>query len=69
MEQHVFFVFSWYIEGTTEKVLQFIMPLNSIYNKKLGLIEQECIYEHYREVQTIEKSLKCNYFFHEFFFW
>ncbi len=30
MEQHIFF--SLIIEGTTEKVLQFIMPLRSIYN-------------------------------------
>jgi hypothetical protein len=29
-----FFVFSLIIEGTTEKVLQVIMPLKSIYNEK-----------------------------------
>ena len=40
MEQHVF-VFSLIIEGTTEEVLQFIMPLKSIYNQNLGFIEQE----------------------------
>jgi len=38
-------------------VLQFITPLESIYNKNLGLIEQKCIFEHYRDVQTIEKHL------------
>jgi hypothetical protein len=37
MEQHVF-VFSFIIEGTTKKVLQFLM---SIYNKNLSFIEQK----------------------------
>ncbi len=41
MEQHVF-AFSLIIEGTTENVLQFLMPLKSIYNKNLGFIEQKC---------------------------
>jgi hypothetical protein len=36
--------FSWYIEGTTENMLQFIMPLKSIYYKNLGLIEQSCFF-------------------------
>ncbi len=40
MEQRVF-AFSLLIEGTTEKVLQFIMPLKSIYNKNLGFIKQK----------------------------
>jgi hypothetical protein len=31
--------FSLIIEGTTEKVLQFIVVLKSIYNKNLGFIE------------------------------
>ncbi len=35
-----FFAFSIIIEGTTEKVLQFIMPLKSINNQNLGFIEQ-----------------------------
>jgi hypothetical protein len=38
MEEHIF-AFSLIIEGTTEKVLQFIMPLKSIYNKNFGIIE------------------------------
>ncbi len=38
-EQHVF-VISLIIEGTIEKVLQFIMPLKSIYSKNLGFIEK-----------------------------
>ncbi len=36
-----FFAFSWIIEGATEKVLQFIMPLKSIYNRNFGFIEQK----------------------------
>ncbi len=47
-----FFAFLIIVEGTTEKVLQFIMPLKSIYNKNLGFIEQKCIYEEYAEIQT-----------------
>jgi hypothetical protein len=47
-----FFAFSLIIEGTTEKVLQFIMPLKSICNQNLGFIEQIMYFEHYREVQT-----------------
>jgi hypothetical protein len=53
MEQHIF-AFPIIIEGTTEKVLQFIMPLNSRYNKNLGFIEQKHIFEHNREIQTIK---------------
>ncbi len=40
MEQHVF-TFSLVIEGTTEKVLQFEMPVRSMYNQNLGFIEQK----------------------------
>jgi hypothetical protein len=51
MEQHLF-AFSFIIQGTTEKVLQFIMPLKSIYEKNLVLLNKKCIFELYREVQT-----------------
>jgi hypothetical protein len=37
MEQHI----SLIIEGTTEKVLQNVMLLRSIYNKNLGFTEQK----------------------------
>ncbi len=40
------------IEGTTEKVLQFIIPLKSIYYRNFGFIEQIMCYEHYREFQA-----------------
>jgi hypothetical protein len=49
-----FFAFSLIIEGATEKVLQFIMPLKSICNQNLGFVEKICTFEHYREVQTIK---------------
>ena len=49
MEQHVF-VYSFIIEGTTEKVLQLIMLLKLIYNKNLGFVKTK---KHYSEVQTI----------------
>ncbi len=48
-----FFVFSLIIEGTTEMVLQFVMPHKSFYYQSLGFIEKS-IFEHYREVQTIK---------------
>jgi hypothetical protein len=40
MEQRVF-AFPLIIDGTTEKVLQFIMPVKSICNKNLGFVEQK----------------------------
>jgi hypothetical protein len=52
MEQRVFFAFSLIIEGTTEKVLQFIMPLKSIYSTNFGFIEQKRIFVDYREFQA-----------------
>ncbi len=39
-EQHIF-AFSLIIEGTTEKVLQFIMPPKTINNPNFGFIEQK----------------------------
>jgi hypothetical protein len=36
-----FFAFSLIIEGATEKVLQFMRPVQSIYNLNLGFIEQK----------------------------
>jgi hypothetical protein len=44
MEHHVF-SFGLIIEGTTEKVLQFKIPLKSICNQTLGLIGQEMYFE------------------------
>ncbi len=68
MEQHVF-LYSFIIEGATEKVLQLIMLLKLIYNKNLGFVEtKKCILEHYSEVQTII-NLLMNTYCHEKKFW
>jgi hypothetical protein len=40
----LFFEFPSIIEGTTEKVLQFIKPLMSIKNRDFGFIEQKNIF-------------------------
>ncbi len=65
MEQKNFTI----IEGATEKELQFIMELmsiykgtflialKSIYNKNSCFIEQKCIFKHFGMVK-IEKSFK-----------
>jgi hypothetical protein len=39
-----FFAFSLITEGTTEKVLQFIMPAETLIS-----LNKKCIFEHYRE--------------------
>jgi len=44
------------MEAATEKVLQFIMQLKSIYNKNLCFIEQ-CIFGPCREVRTRKRLL------------
>jgi len=53
IEQHIF-AFSSIKEGTTEKMLQGIMSLKPIYNKNFCFVEQKCIFEHYRKIQTIK---------------
>ncbi len=63
-----FFVFSLIKEGTTEKVLQFIMPLKSVYNKIFGFIEQKMYFERNSEVQTIKNLLMDNIFVMTIFF-
>ncbi len=40
----MFFAFSLIIEGATEKVLNFKMPLKSIYNRTLGFVEQKNVF-------------------------
>ncbi len=56
------------IEGATEKVLQFEMPLKSIYVKTLALLNKKYIFEHNREVQTIKNLLIAMIFAMKFFF-
>jgi hypothetical protein len=63
MEQHVFFAFSLIIEGATEKVLQFIMPLMSVCNKNFGFIEKS-IFVHYEGFKQ-SKSINCHDFCQE----
>ena len=46
------FTFSLIIDGATEKVLQFMMPLKSIRNKNFGFMEQKCIFDNYSKVVT-----------------
>ncbi len=46
-----FFTFSLIVEGGTEKVSQFIMPLKSIYNKNFGFIQLKCTFENDRKVK------------------
>jgi hypothetical protein len=48
MEQHIS-IFSMVTEGAPVKLLQFIMPQKSVYNKNFGFVEQKCIFEHYIE--------------------
>ncbi len=63
MDQHVFAV--WLIiEGATEKVLQFIRPLKSIYYKSLGFIAQK-MYFGILQINSNKKFNNCHCFFHE----
>ncbi len=64
MEQHVF-VFSSTIEGTTEKVLQFIKPLMSIYNWNFGFIEQKMYFWTLQRVPSTKNSINWHYFCNE----
>jgi hypothetical protein len=58
MEQHVFFVFSLIIDGTTGKVLQFVMKLKPIYCQNLCFTEQKNVFLNATEkVQTIKNLL------------
>jgi len=41
-----FLTFSFVIVGTSKKVLQFLMPLEPIYNKNFCFNEQNVYYEH-----------------------
>ncbi len=67
MEQHIF-AFWLIIEGTTEKVLQFIMQFKSIYNKNLGFIEQNMYFWTPQSGSNKKKSINLHYFYHDNFF-
>ncbi len=64
MEQHVF-AFSIIIEWTTEKVLQFIKPLKSIYNQNLGFIELKNVFSTEHRDSSKKTSINWHYFCHE----
>jgi len=49
ISQERFFTFSLITVGATEKALQFKMPLETIYNKNFGFVEQKYILEHFRK--------------------
>ncbi len=68
MEQHVFFAFWLIIEGDTEKVLQVIIQLKSIYNKNLCFVEQKMYFWTLQRVFfKQEKCFKLHYFCHNIF--
>ncbi len=60
-----FFWFSLIIEGTTEKVLQFIMPLRSIYNQSIGVIEQILFFRALQKGSNNKGSINGHYFCHK----
>ncbi len=52
MEQHISFIFIYY-RGASKKVLQFLMPVEPIYNKSFVLINKNAYYEHCHKVETV----------------
>jgi hypothetical protein len=50
------------IEGATEKVWEFIIRLELMYNKSCGFIEQNCIFEQNRKkaVVSLNKTVFLN---------
>jgi hypothetical protein len=60
-EQH-FFAFSLNVQGTTEKVLQYILPLMSVYNKHLDSVEREMYFWTQRRGSINKKSNNWHYF-------
>jgi hypothetical protein len=50
MEEHISCIFIFSIEVTSKKVLQFLMPLEPIYDKNFCFNEQNDYYEHYHKV-------------------
>ncbi len=52
-----FFSFKLIIEGTTENVSKFKMPLMATYIKMFCVNEQKCIFEHHRKIKRMKISL------------
>jgi hypothetical protein len=67
MEQNVFKL-SLIIEGTTEKVSQFMMPIKSIYNKNILFLRTKMHFlSTLEKVQTINNLCNDNIFVLNFF--
>ncbi len=56
---------SFIVEGTTEKVSHFIMPLKSIYNRNFCFNQQKYIFEHFGKVKTTKIYLKLHFYCHK----
>ncbi len=61
MEQHVF-AFSSIIEGITEKVLKFIMPLKSIYNRNFGFHWTKIVFPTVQRVSSKNITINWDHF-------
>ncbi len=59
------FAFSLIIEGTTEKMLKFIMPFKSIYNKNFDFIVQNMYFWTLRRVSSKKNFINWHHFCHE----
>jgi hypothetical protein len=56
MKQHIF-TLTFTTEGSAKKVFQFKMPLKSVHKKSFCFDEEKCMFEQFRMVKTIKKSL------------
>ncbi len=65
----MFLTLSLIEEDPKEKVLQFIIILKSFTTKTLASLNKKCIFEHYREVQTIKSLLIGFIVVMNIFFW
>ncbi len=61
MEQRIFY-FLLIIQGATEKVLQFTMPLKVVYSKKMVSFNKN-VFLNIAEMIRVEKILKWHYFY------
>jgi hypothetical protein len=52
-----FFAFSLIIEGTTEKVLQFNLPLKANYSRNFGFIDQKMYFSTLQRVSSKKNSI------------
>ncbi len=60
-----FFAFSFIIEGNTEKLLQLMIPLKSIYNRNIGFIKQKMYLWTLQRVSCKKNSSNWHHFCHE----